>query len=272
MGGYTLERRVRPGSPKTTPPGRLYTARHSAKGRPALVVAVDPSEDPPEAGWRVQLETGAHPKPHLAVQVLRSPAECANPMQSLAEVVDLAAAALESVEALPEVHSHLSGRPSVWRQLWRTHARTPRPGYLGALGGAVVAGVLALLSLRSAHGPATAQAPEGGAVAVGEAALEAPELLSMPVLTVDNRARSLALDMPRKPFENQYRPDKDGKCKGEDEVPIYGGCWVALKREPPCGQQSYEYKDTCYLPSAPAAKAPSSRAPHTPAPPAQRAE
>ncbi|EAU68259.1 protein kinase [Stigmatella aurantiaca DW4/3-1] len=56
---------------------------------------------------------------------------------------------------------------------------------------------------------------------------------------------AVSLDMPMKPFSGQRRPP----CK-EYEVEVNGGCWHALQdKRPPCGEETYVWKNRCYLPS-----------------------
>jgi hypothetical protein len=113
--------------------------------------------------------------------------------------------------------------------------------------------------------------PQTAALAgVAEQTLMEP--VAMPVAGMQVRPPTLTLDMPKKPFTDQYRVEKDGTCKSKLETPINGGCWVELARKAPCEETSYEYKNKCYLPSMPSARDPSSAAPGIPLGPAQRAQ
>jgi hypothetical protein len=267
LGSYTVLHKLK-GALQA--PGRVYAARNAATGHPALLVATRPAEYTPSGPWKLRVEAGIHPRPFVAVEVLSAP-HCAHPGRELAEVMDLAAAALESVEALPELQRHLESRPSPWRWLWRTHARVSTP-YLGALAGAVVAGLVALLSSTAVRHPVRLPQPEATVqVGVAEEALTEP--VAMPVAGMQVRAPTLALDMPKKPFPDQYRVDGEGKCDAETEVAINGGCWVSVKWAPEvCKRRGYEWKGGCYLPSMPSARDPSSNAPRIPPTPAQRAQ
>jgi len=269
MGKYTVLRKLK----GHLPPGRVYAAHNAETGAPAVLLAVKPGEGPPSAGWQLRVETGEEPRPFVAVEVLRAP-ECAHPARALAELADFATAALESVEALPEVQQHLEGgRAPGWRRLWRTQRRVRRP-FLGGLAGAVLAGGAALVlslgpvrsTLRHAHPDSTAP------VQVAEEALSQPEALPVAGMIVRKKA-TVAIDMPRKPFRDQYQVDRDGKCKAKSETAIYGACWVLLgSLKPPCGDEAYEHKGGCYLPSMPSPRDPSSLAPGLPRPPAQQAQ
>jgi hypothetical protein len=55
----------------------------------------------------------------------------------------------------------------------------------------------------------------------------------------------IAYPLPKAPFVDQAKTP----CKpNEGEVEINGGCWVALKKRPPCYESQAEYKGECYLP------------------------
>ncbi|MDC0713003.1 serine/threonine-protein kinase [Stigmatella sp. ncwal1] len=60
---------------------------------------------------------------------------------------------------------------------------------------------------------------------------------------------AVGLDMPRKPFRGQIRPDGNGSCPRKAQLAVNGGCWVALRDvQPPCGGEGYEWKGGCYYP------------------------
>ncbi len=267
LGSYTVLRKLKGA---LQPPGRVYAALNTTTGHPALVVATHPAEYIPSGPWKLRVEVDIHPRPFVAVEVLSAP-DCAHPGRELAELADIATAALESVETLPEMQRHLESRPWPWRRLWRTQARVRSP-YLGALAGAVVAGLVALLASATVRPTVQLAQPQADALAgVAEHALMKP--VAMPVAGMQVRAPALALDMPKKPFPDQYRVDEHGKCDAETEVAINGGCWVAVKWAPAvCKRRGYEWKEGCYLPSMPTTKAPSSTAPRIPPMPAQRAQ
>jgi hypothetical protein len=60
--------------------------------------------------------------------------------------------------------------------------------------------------------------------------------------------KGIGLEMPKEPFPGQLL----APCKDELEEEIRGGCWVALRKKPPCGKKSYEWQGACYWPSFPA--------------------
>ncbi|MDC0712842.1 serine/threonine-protein kinase [Stigmatella sp. ncwal1] len=68
---------------------------------------------------------------------------------------------------------------------------------------------------------------------------------------------AIGLEMPKTPLPGQRRPP----CK-RYEVEVSGGCWHALQDKiPPCDEDTYSWKNRCYLPS------PSPRRPATSEPP-----
>ncbi len=62
----------------------------------------------------------------------------------------------------------------------------------------------------------------------------------------------IAQDMPPEPFPGQLRPDAKGRCPGQEQVPINGGCWVEqrTKETEACAQNGYVlFKERCYAPA-----------------------
>jgi hypothetical protein len=90
---------------------------------------------------------------------------------------------------------------------------------------------------------ARAGAADGSAVGLAEA----EEVGQASAARPDEDRREIALEMPKGPFPGQHR----APCKGEYEDEIRGGCWVALRKKPPCGKGSYEWEGACYWPSFP---------------------
>lgn len=265
LGPYTLLRRLR-GVSTAEDVGRVYAARHRPSGRPALVVTpASPGHEVPAADYLLRMRSSASPAnagPYVALEVEGAPAG----EQPLAEVergVGTIWLALRGVEQHPEVIAHLAGGA----QVVRSGRRAVRVQAWVALAAAVLLAVLCLPRLWSAGAVQQAAAPvQEARISAAEEALVEPEAL--PVGSMEGRP-TLALDMPKGPFPGQYRVDKQGKCKGRREVPINGGCWIALKGEAPCGDDAYEHKGTCYWPSMPAAKEPSSTLPRPPPMPAR---
>ncbi|WP_164018332.1 serine/threonine-protein kinase [Pyxidicoccus trucidator] len=115
-----------------------------------------------------------------------------------------------------------------------------------ALGGGWVLGVLAIEPAATLPLAAQEEASDGGTVAVGDSALTAPvEPARAPFV-----GSTLAVDLPPKPFPGQRRPNANGRCPGDVQVPINGGCWRKLPvNVKGCdSEDSVVYKGACYVP------------------------
>jgi eukaryotic-like serine/threonine-protein kinase len=64
----------------------------------------------------------------------------------------------------------------------------------------------------------------------------------------------ISREMPKEPLPGQRR----APCKGKSQVALHGGCWFLIRNEPPCDEDSYEWKGKCYVPIYPAGRPPSS--------------
>jgi hypothetical protein len=85
---------------------------------------------------------------------------------------------------------------------------------------------------------------DGGTVAAGDSALTAPASVARP----EPQGKSVSLDMPKAPFPGQRRPP----CKPKLETEIRGGCWMPhADLKPPCGDDTYEWRGRCFVPSYP---------------------
>jgi hypothetical protein len=266
---YKLLRRMR-GVSTAEEVGRVYLAWHAPSGRPTLLVApCSPGQPAPSEECRLRVRTGSHPAPYVALEVEQAPQGGA-PLTQLADSMGTLWLALKGVEQHTQAAEHLRTPPTPRKA--RTRPAAPARAALATVG---VLGLLTLLGLprlwRAEWATPAAEPAQEALAAAAQEALEEPEAL--PVGSMEGRAQPwvLALDMPPRPFRGQYRVDKDGKCKGRLEVPINGGCWVALDLKPPCGADAYEHGGKCYWPSMPAAKEPSSTLPHPPTLPAQHA-
>ncbi|WP_164017111.1 serine/threonine protein kinase [Pyxidicoccus trucidator] len=123
-----------------------------------------------------------------------------------------------------------------------------------SLGAAVALGAAWMLSAQpqekteQAQASATEEAKDGGAVAVGEAALTAP----VPLTRAPSALSVIAVELPPKPLRWQLRPDASGRCAHRAHVSINGGCWVKVDislRD--CLEPYYEHKGACYGPAYP---------------------
>jgi len=136
--------------------------------------------------------------------------------------------------------------------------RGPVPGSrlmaAASLGAAVALGAAWMLSAQprektgQAHSSATEEAKDGGTVAVGDAALTAPLLLTR----APSALSVIAVDLPPKPLRGQLRPDASGRCAHRAQVSIQGGCWVKLAISlKDCDEPYYVHKGACYSPAYP---------------------
>ncbi|MDY7226666.1 serine/threonine protein kinase [Hyalangium rubrum] len=71
--------------------------------------------------------------------------------------------------------------------------------------------------------------------------------------------KNLGLPVPEKPFKGQRRAPR---CHPSVEVNINGGCWIeAPNVKPPCGDEIYEWKGRCYVPTLSPPRPPTSETP-----------
>jgi eukaryotic-like serine/threonine-protein kinase len=56
-------------------------------------------------------------------------------------------------------------------------------------------------------------------------------------------AKVIAEELPEEPLPRQRR----APCRG-NSVEINGGCWMVTNIQPPCGDDAYEWKGSCYYP------------------------
>ena len=108
----------------------------------------------------------------------------------------------------------------------------------------------------------SAEALDGGTIAVGDSVLAAP---ASPI-QAPSAWLTIALDMPHRPFPGQTRPDATGRCPRKLQVPINGGCWVKLAVEnlKDCDEDGYVHKGACYGPAFPPTRPATSSPAHCP--------
>lgn len=88
--------------------------------------------------------------------------------------------------------------------------------------------------------PEAEEAPDIGAIGLGEGGVIGRVLTGEAPMS----AETVAVEMPKEPLPGQRR----GPCR-RGEVEIKGGCWAPwLTRNPPCGDDVYEWNGGCYLP------------------------
>ncbi|WNG13240.1 hypothetical protein [Cystobacter fuscus] len=226
LGPFRLGRRYGEVGPDL---GRLYEARHMATGRPALTLLPgERVEWTPEGDWAVSL---FYKRESASVSLRVDEAPASARASELADLLVLADAAVRRVEDNPRLSEHLASGPS--HRPWRARLV---PVLAGVAGLSLALGVWLYATSDSRRQPL---AP----VVVSEAPSEA----DAPLLSDSEPPvpEALAYPLPAKPFRDQAA----APCKPQvDEVEINGGCWLAVKRSPPCLDVQAEYQGTCYLP------------------------
>jgi len=94
-----------------------------------------------------------------------------------------------------------------------------------------------------------AQAPDAGTVAVGDSSPTAPQSAT----PVPEEKKPLAKEPLPQPRPGQARPNEKGRCPGNKQVPINGGCWIdvssSMSAEECVGNAGSLFKGKCYLPA-----------------------
>jgi serine/threonine protein kinase len=161
---------------------------------------------------------------------------------------------LFSEEPFPPVEA-----TAVFRRVVHRASRRGRPSWLlvASLGGLVALGAEWMLSAfrgedaEQRHTSLTEDAKDGGAVAVGDAALTAP----MPVVRAPSAWSTIAVVLPPKPLPGQTKPNAAGHCPRRGHVVINGGCWVQLAMPlKDCDDGYYVHQGACYGPVFPPAR------------------
>ncbi|MBM7113930.1 hypothetical protein [Archangium primigenium] len=212
--------------------GDIYEAVHVDTGAPALVMIPRPeSKWRPRRDWRTR--TFVQTSPPLLAKVV----EAAPNQGRLPDLTESESVLLAGFEAL----SH-DGR----MRTYLTGGLLGRHKWWPVVAGLAVAG-MALLVLGGCVGwmsrGRTAEAPVLAPVVhvILDSEQRAPFLTDGEAHGVNG----IAYPLPDKPFQNQAK----APCPGDrDELAINGGCWVVLKRKPPCHKDQAEYQGECYLP------------------------
>ncbi|MCP3060986.1 hypothetical protein LXT21_19565 [Myxococcus sp. K38C18041901] len=262
VGPYHLGRCIERG----TQHGDLYLARHVKSGeaaylaRPILEEAMLLPTTPLEVvdqfpSATVEVAFQCSDSPAYRAMVVR-PARGALPArlnEELTAVSEELPKMMEHAMSRADVREHLLSPRVTAAQRWkgrirRQAAQARRVAVLRWKDAALVvavAGFLGVLLQRSPRAEPESvpmAAPSGQqelATSLAEAAIE--ELV--PAVPFFENAGAIARDMPGAAFEGQKKPP----CTGEHEE-LVGGCWVAIKKAPPCGDSYYEKGDTCYAP------------------------
>ncbi|WPB75689.1 hypothetical protein KYC5002_42680 [Archangium violaceum] len=210
--------------------GRLYEARNTETGNPALVLMPGPKGDlRAEESWQVRATANVTP-PYLALEVEHAPAN-GQPRQ-LTWMLERWAATFMRIDTRPEVQAHLTGGPKEFR---------PRPA--GRLGSPRVGLALAtLLALAVFLWPRPTERP------LQEVhALEVNSTVEELVLSRTSDEPGTGIEgfpMPDKPVAGQKKPPCNPK---RGEVEIRSGCWMEIAKRPPCTEGAAEYQGKCYI-------------------------
>jgi hypothetical protein len=94
-------------------------------------------------------------------------------------------------------------------------------------------------TLAEAEAPDAGVSRDGGTSDLGDTALTA----RVPQQDVPGSSKVIAQKVPKEPFDGQRRPPCD-----RGQLAINGGCWASAPHPPPCGEQAYEWKGSCYWP------------------------
>ncbi len=175
----------------------------------------------------------------LIVRMLSLAPEARGTAGELAEALEAAAAqaGAEAEQAL------FAKEPSPASERRRARAATWAPA--GAV--ALLVAFLVLVPTKK-QGTSQVAAPDAGAAGVGDTAPSSPP---EPIQEQPQR-KEIAQEPPPKPFQGQRRPDARGRCPGEKQVPINGGCWVEYhaKDAKECAQYGYLLlKGKCFAPT-----------------------
>ncbi|AKJ00445.1 hypothetical protein ATI61_104147 [Archangium gephyra] len=208
--------------------GRLYEARNTETGNPALVLMPAPKGDlRSEEDWQVRATANVTP-PYLALEVERAPVN-GQPRQ-LTWMLKRWAATLMRIDTRQEVRAHLTGGPKESR---------PRPaGRLGSPKAALA--LAALLALGVVLWPRAALHP---LQEVHPQEMNSPaESLKLIRASDEVFADIEGIPMPDKPTAGQKWPPCDAM---RGEVELRGACWLELAKHPPCPKGIAEYQGWC---------------------------
>jgi hypothetical protein len=167
----------------------------------------------------------------------------------IAETLAHAARALASRATLPysengdlaaSIHRQPRSQflPALKRGPWRVAATASVLLLLGAWWAAGSFGDALLEGWKALHLGVRA----GRTVGILDTASTVPAAAAMP-----KRSQTpVAEDMPKEPFPDQRR----APCKLSYEVAIHSACWLLIgNKKPPCGEEAFEWKGACYVPS-----------------------
>jgi len=208
--------------------GRLYEARHTETGEPALVVMPGTGE-----AWRTHTpwstQTTSFTDPECLVFHPEQATQTKTPtIHELTLGHMRVAGALASLDDRPDAQAHFTreARPSARHQWMRWGA--------ACAGAAVAVGFALMLWPR---------APEQTSREVDEW-VQAAHKEPMHFTGRQDALPIIGYAMPEKPFKEQATPP----CIPVTEVEIRGGCWTPHRLDAPCPPGAAEYQGRCYIP------------------------
>jgi hypothetical protein len=249
LGPYKLEQRYR----NTGDLGRVYRARNTLTGAPALVVKPTErtSEDAPLADWQLRLLSSTSPA-YLSLEVESAPeaADAQAAGEELEYMLDDLMRALICTGSRPETLPHLRSPRARERAEWNPVHRLFGAALAAAFAGAII------FAGNSGPPPAAPVATSELAVARHDAGWDGSGDLTGLLLTdtADTQPLVISRPMPKEPFDVQKRPP----CKKVLEEEHFDGCWVPLEVRAPCPDEAYELGSKCYWPAAKPRPKPSS--------------
>lgn len=243
LGPYRLGRRHGSRGAEVEEPGRLYEAHNVHTDAPALVLVPGPGEcGEPEEDWTVRVTAQSRP-PYVALEVEQAPAT--GGLAGLAGLFEVLNRVMERMEWSDEARRHLTHRPEGRLKRWAVGAR--RLLGKGLDHGVELTIVALVLLMVVAHVRAWFESQGGEQHEGGGVAVQAVEESRAPTLvdTGDEPPAGITYPLPAKPFSDQAK----APCKlNRSEVELNGGCWLALEKRPPCGEDFAEYQGKCYVP------------------------
>jgi hypothetical protein len=264
-----------PGTPQYRSPEalRFYVRWSPESGAP---YAATPADDLYALGvMAYRLVTGVYPPPHVQVEVAERedddtpkwvpPEELVTVSRELAAIIrqllsvkpsargsakQVAEAAERAArKAGRKADAPITARPARKGPVHLRWAKAVRPVLVRTawLAAAAVAGMVLTLwatpRLSSARRQEAQAFTDGNTIGLADAEVIERAQATKP----DDDQPGLALQMPKEPFPGQLR----APCTADYEDAIRGGCWVGLRKKPPCGKNSYEWDGVCYWPSFP---------------------
>ncbi|MFL5347763.1 MAG: serine/threonine-protein kinase [Hyalangium sp.] len=107
-------------------------------------------------------------------------------------------------------------------------------------------------TIAQAEKPDAGEGRDAGTTGVGDTSLTS----QVTSIDIPNSTEPIATDMPDEPLPGQMR----APCRRRGAIEINGGCWIRwTDLAPPCGEDAYEWKKTCYWPILESKRTPTSK-------------